>query len=821
MTAAARLFLLLALAGPLRAETLFDATDAHYLTRALRALDMTPADLSFKKDHAESAFILPATHRYLHAPATLPVEAGELLHRLRRASQLTEVPAALDEQPRRQPRPRPHRPYTIETAVDAITAAAARIQLPPPNPTALAAFAVEMLPLDADSPALADFPPATRAFLARRDALELADDELARAWIPGSARYSSLLTQPALRELLRILEQVAGDLRHSAPGGDFQRRLDSRLGPIFLGGTGPNTYRDDAFLILDLGGDDVYENHAGGANGLTGLPVAIVLDLGGADRYVTRHSGAQGAGIFGVGILVDVAGDDTYEAGHIAQGSAFFGVGILADFDGADRFEADSHSQGAATFGTGLLWVKTGNTTYQARSLSQGFGGVQGTGLLLDGGGDDSYTATGSEPCAWLPGHKFTLSQGFGYGERPHAGGGRGILADLAGNDRYVADVYGQGASYWYAIGLLLDAAGNDSYQAHQYCQGAGIHLSVGLLADLGGDDEYRAHAICQGGAHDYSVGILADRAGNDRYSGDSTAQGSAINNSFALLLDQAGDDTYTGTDPNQSQAAGHDGGRRQYGSIAVLLDLAGHDAYSQGHTNNSVWLKPFYGCGLDTEATPLPGRSPRTFFHRPARANPARSFSPPYRPVDPHHPTERLLRLALSDKPEAAAAWEQLRQADAESLRYLFSRADSPNVSVRAKLEELVDHLGTNAVPALIATIAAAENDDQARLSAYFLARFPTATNAIPVVLPLLRRDKTRATALYTLGHLRAREAFPAAVRYLRDDKEVVRLRAAQALGRIGDRRAIPHLEPLLADRVWTVRFAARDAIANLRKTP
>ena len=52
---------------------------------------------------------------------------------------------------------------------------------------------------------------------------------------------------------------------------------------------------------------------------------------------------------------------------------------------------------------------------------------------------------------------------------RPFAGGGVGILCDLKGYDRYIADVYGQGASYWYSTGLLLDAEGDDIYRAYQY----------------------------------------------------------------------------------------------------------------------------------------------------------------------------------------------------------------------------------------------------------------------------------------------------------------------------------------------------------------
>jgi hypothetical protein len=149
---------------------------------------------------------------------------------------------------------------------------------------------------------------------------------------------------------------------------------------------------------------------------------------------------------------------------------------------------------------------------------------------------------------------------------------------------------------------------GNDTYDAYQYCQGAGIHLSSGELIDWGGNDTYTAGHICQGAAHDYAVGILIDRAGDDKYSGETTAQGAAINNSFAMLLDHAGNDVYIGTDPKASQAAGHDGDKREYGSVALMLDLGGQNKYSQGQTNNAIWLKPLYGAGLDAEITRASG---------------------------------------------------------------------------------------------------------------------------------------------------------------------------------------------------------------------
>jgi len=53
------------------------------------------------------------------------------------------------------------------------------------------------------------------------------------------------------------------------------------MGKVLVGGSGPNVYGEDAALILDLGGDDLYLNNAGGTR--PGIPVALVIDWGGSD----------------------------------------------------------------------------------------------------------------------------------------------------------------------------------------------------------------------------------------------------------------------------------------------------------------------------------------------------------------------------------------------------------------------------------------------------------------------------------------------------------------------------------------------------------
>jgi hypothetical protein len=837
-----RIFLIFLLLLPAaRAEN----TDFHHVERALRAMKMTPHDLSFKKNHADSELVLQKSRAFLQQPLALPAHGHYVFSNLQTTTSLSKLADFSREQLEIKPLAMPASvsavpldgnfleklPPAVARAAQKIVNAAAEAYpllqeaLPPDKISAFSAFAADNFAIELDKTELESWEELERdtrklrEILRRADNLELQDDELADKILEASDHFDAPKLFAAFKILARAVDDTIADLQTNKFTEEFEYSLDTPLGKIICGGVGKNVYRDEAFLIVDMGGDDVYENSAGGANGLIDRPISIVIDVGGNDSYASRRSFSQGAGVFGIGILADLGGDDNFVARHFSQGAGFFGIGALIAGAGKQSFDAETFAQGAGFFGAGILWQRGGGDThYNAHKMAQGFGGVRGFGLLLDENGDDVYIAGGKYPCGWLPNQFFSLAQGFAIGMRPWGGGGVGILCDLRGNDSYQADVYGQGASYWYSVGMLLDGAGDDVYDAYQYAQGAGIHLSSGLLMDKSGDDRYTAHAICQGAAHDFSVGILYDLAGNDRYTGVSTAQGSAINASVALLLDASGNDIYTGEDASQSQAAGHDGGRREQPSIAMLLDLGGKDKFSTMATDKFPALKPNFGVVFKTEsefvgqALRLP--RPKTMA---GDAPVLQSTRRPRETVDVNHPIEQLLRRAISDKPDAQAAWDELKNRGAEVLPYLLTRVDSPNVLVRVRAEDLVDFLGTNAVPALISGMETAKNDDVARICAYFLARFESATNAIPHVLPLLSREKTRATALYALGHLRAREAVPQMLSALNSTNELVRLRAAQALGKIGDRRAVPALIRALDDEFFHVRYAAMDSLVKI----
>jgi len=387
------------------------------------------------------------------------------------------------------------------------------------------------------------------------------------------------------------LNQMNGRLLHAT----------TPYGPVIINGAQDDVCNEDALLIIDLAGNDRYLNHAGGSvNG-----ISVLIDLSGDDDYASGKKFSQGAGLFGIGILADLSGNDTYQAGSYSQGAGLFGIGIVVDSgEGIDTFFGDTFCQGAGGWGIGILVDKLGDTRYCSRTFSQGLGCTLGSGALIDYAGDDYYISTGTIQND----RSYSMSQGFGQGNRPIASGGVGTLIDYQGHDHYSAYFYAQGCAYWYGLGILIDNNGNDRYDAQVYAQGCGIHLSTGVLIDRNGADFYNCTygGNAQGAAHDLAVGILVDKNGTDTYIGKGNNQGSAITNSFALFIDDSGDDVYY-TTPKGGQGFG--GSARSYGSMGIFIDLSGNDFYSEQYLNedgktgnNKKWLRGDKGVGIDTE---------------------------------------------------------------------------------------------------------------------------------------------------------------------------------------------------------------------------
>jgi hypothetical protein len=172
-------------------------------------------------------------------------------------------------------------------------------------------------------------------------------------------------------------------------------------------------------VILDGGGDDLYEYDYMAQGGGYWHGVGLARDFGGNDR---RRGGTQnefdggertepvfqryacGWGChYALGFCFDDAGDDTYGGTIMGLGFAWdMSVGVLCDFGGNDHYEAaDQHTQGC--------------------------GAQAGLGILFDYEGDDVYLGRGQG----------NASPSISYHSQSACGGNFSFLVDYGGNDEY------------------------------------------------------------------------------------------------------------------------------------------------------------------------------------------------------------------------------------------------------------------------------------------------------------------------------------------------------------------------------------------------
>jgi len=433
-------------------------------------------------------------------------------------------------------------------------------------------------------------------------------------------RFDPLYLHTAAMDLALTLDAVKAELVKPTVAWEGEVRWATPLGPVVLGGVGPNVYPADEtpLLIVDLGGDDTY--FTGGATPSADRPVALLMDVRGNDRYeqTAPDRPSFGAGLLGYGFAVDLSGDDVWYGVHATQGFGSFGVGVCWDGGGNDFFTARTKAQGAGAFGVGLLVDRAGNDVYDVYQEAQGYGFVLGAGTLVDAEGNDAYRANDTDivfPSPQTQEHNVSLAQGMGYGKRAdytdgHSlAGGVGLLVDGAGDDQYSCGVFGQGQAYWYGVGLLYDKAGHDSYQGVWYVQGAGAHFGVGVLLDQAGNDRYRATMnMAQGAGHDFTVGFLIDAGGDDVYEAPNLSLGGGNANGIGLFWDRGGRDSYQsgGTTLGRANPAQAGAGFRPLiPCLGVFLDEGGEeDIYAQEFAgNNRTWTQaegPTRGVGMD-----------------------------------------------------------------------------------------------------------------------------------------------------------------------------------------------------------------------------
>jgi len=382
------------------------------------------------------------------------------------------------------------------------------------------------------------------------------------AGLPSSTQLLAVVDAVDAAQLARanllFIEATARFASHIRDLPIEPQTFESAIGTVVIGTRGNDRHEPGAALIIDPGGDDVYER-APARNGA----VSVIVDLGGNDEY----RGADVA-LRALSAIVDLAGDDRYALEGSGLAAAIAGASLVIDFSGNDIYEAKFFAQGAAALGIGALLDLGGDDRYRVEAWGQGFGIAGGTGLLWDGGGNDRYTA-GGVPDPFGRGGGLSGAQGASFGARGRLGGGVGILRDDSGDDIYEAQMFAQGSGYYYGLGMLWERGGADRYQAYRYAQGNAAHQAVGALRDEAGDDRYAADWYAQGMGLDVAVGVLVDAAGSDAYRAPGGAQGSATANGFGLLATASAAQFHIGT---ETLAWGRAEWLRGLPSVGVLL---------------------------------------------------------------------------------------------------------------------------------------------------------------------------------------------------------------------------------------------------------
>lgn len=616
----------------------------------------------------------------------------------------------------------------------------------------------------------------------------------------GPSLHADLLR--ITREILQARDVLVDSIRTV--------RFDTPYGKIAIGGAGNDVYDGTYVMIIDVGGNDVYHLTEGSLSERVKRPIEFIVDYEGDDTYQSTDYGL-GAGVNGVGILLDLSGNDTYAGGDYALGSGLYGVGILHDLAGDDTYSSGTNTQGSGIFGIGYLFDDAGNDLYRCHAQSQAFAGTRGAGILADKSGNDVYTAASPfQDVLRYDDHQITFAQGAALGSRPLASGGIAVLADGAGNDTYVCDIYGQGTGYWFAIGSLIDRGGNDKYLAYQYAQGSGVHFATGYQHDASGSDTYISHGVSQGCGHDIAYGILIDDEGHDSYTCESLSLGAGNANAVSIFVDLRGNDSYTATDTTNT--LGFSDFRRSYGMIGLFLDGQGSDLYTTRTPNNTSSVKSTYGVFRDSEdISPLIPNS---------QQQPYTSQVELPESVDSLFIIASASHLRFQNRVEPAR--KKIGSLGAAALPYLEKQLSTQMPRERLTLESALQKIYATNPDSTLSVLSRgllSNNPATMGVCATILGRVKAAQAAAPLSQLSLSSDwRRRRLAAFTSSEIGDTGLIMRFVPLITDTNAYVRARASYAVGTV-DSTPFRTLQSSLIDTFQIVRYGAIEGINRGRR--
>jgi hypothetical protein len=589
-------------------------------------------------------------------------------------------------------------------------------------------------------------------------------------------------------------------------------RFEASFGTILIGGTGPNTYREEAALLVDFGGDDLYLNKAASAS-LDGAAASVLIDVAGNDRYLASGR-AQACAAGGVAALVDMGGDDVYVSGHYSQGAALGGFSFFCEEGGDDRYTGQLGVQGFSIFGYSVFAECGGRDTYRCAAMGQGCASTLGVTVLAEGGGDDTYRAGGEY--GFYVGWDSSCAQGAASGMRPwppHGKrtvyGGVALLSEAGGNDTYHCYNIGQGGSYIFALGMLVDGAGDDVYYGKNYTRGVGVHLSAGVCIDEGGNDLHMGDYGQNAMSLDRSSAVFIDLGGDDVYRLKAGLGFATKPRGCAIFVEAGGDDVYAGSKricgcPNAPY--GDDAA-----SSAYFFDFSGVDVYPDAKFGDGkTWTERLFGRGEDLDLRE-PKRGKAKWW---APATMKTAFHPGVEKASILSPWTliRFSALGALETPDSAVMKTVLGAAAGDNP---FARKDLIDLVRGWLLEKKITASATDLFTALLAS-----DDRDLRMLGFFAmgeCRVDD-TTLLGLAGALAWADPcpdVRGMACHALGKSESEEAVGHLLQALRSPYWAVRRRAALAFTALKNPRAASPLMPVaLMDPHPVVRARAAEAL-------
>jgi hypothetical protein len=400
--------LLLLLATPAFGQfgDLLDARTHGHLTNALDGMNMALADLAFAKDIGEPKAALEWTRALLRDPLRAPQLAAEIDRAAADPESLWQaLPGWLEAvsvpAPAVAPAPRPEIFATLpRPAARGPGPASSRKSMPPVRtwPPPAPGWMPSHAPTCWRGPSAMCSPSARTGRTAARcsrwgwdqGALDRVAAEtgqldprpaasnrlaLARAFDRGRLLHAARRFHYALAHVARAAQSVT-----NWPAEPVV--MVTEQGRIRIGTPGDDRHDEEALLILDPAGRDVYGDACGRANGLAGPALGGLIDLSGDDRYESAGPLGIAAAWFGVAIVLDRSGDDLYRGGVLTPGQRPVRRGHPGRRRRVGPLTArPARAQGAGEYGAGWLWDRAGNDLYDVAQQGQAFAGCLGVGL--------------------------------------------------------------------------------------------------------------------------------------------------------------------------------------------------------------------------------------------------------------------------------------------------------------------------------------------------------------------------------------------------------------------------------------------------------